>query len=562
MTGKSFLAPLILALGSCSSGGAERTSAVLITLDTTRADAIGCYGALPAVTPHLDAIASEGVLYEWARSVAAITLPAHCSMMTGLYPPRHTIRGNNIKALPSSALTLAERAAARGYDTAAFVAAVVLDDGFGLDQGFEVYGQPRRPNVQASTIYTHRPASSVVAEAKAWLAQRDSSKPYFLWVHFFDPHAPYLPGAEFLEAAANQPYYGEIAQMDAAIGELIASLREQESWPRTALMVVADHGEGLHDHAEATHASYCYDSTLRVPLILRYPDGARAGERSDEIVSVTDVYPTLIEAMQLGDVGDVDGQSLFHKSVPEDRGVYFESYDGYTNYGWAQLSGWADRGGKYIHAPTPVFFDPLQDPGETRDLAQSRAERLPHYQAHLRQLTARSTQLALPMDESERADGRMLAPLRALGYAAAGDPTAELPEPLEDTGRPDPHERKQELNDCLRALSVHQAGRTSESVAILQGVLRDNPNNLYALNWLAGCLAEDGRRAEAIPVLLRLLEVGPENMVLHLNLAQCYDSQKQPRLAIRHYEKVLGFNPQHKAARKRLNALRRNAGQD
>ncbi|MCB9914602.1 MAG: sulfatase [Planctomycetes bacterium] len=349
---------------------------MLVTLDTTNPGALGCYSGRAGLTPHLDALAAEGVLYENARSVAPLTLPSHASMMTGLWPPRHTLRDNGLRALPESAETLAEAARARGYQTAACVAAVVLGESYGLDQGFDVYDAPHGAGPGHGHVL-ERSSAEVTAAALRWLDGRDRARPFFLWVHYFDAHAPYDPAPEFLARAqalgeARFPaYLGEVAQVDDAVGALLARLRAEGLLEHTLVAVVGDHGESLGRHGEPTHSLLAYDATIRVPLLLRYPDGYRAGERSAEFVSVADVAPTLLEALDLAPGGALDGRSLYRRAVPPGRGVYFESSYGWLNYGWSPLSGWASAEGTYLHSSAPELFPgPAGTRGEERWAAE------------------------------------------------------------------------------------------------------------------------------------------------------------------------------------------------
>ena len=319
----TFTLPVCLAvlITACGGGGGESgsdrpRSALVLTLDTTRYDALTCLGGPAGASPNLDKLASEGVLYTEARTVAPLTLPTHSTIMTGLTPLRHTVHTNSQLTLPASATTLAERARTRGFQTGAFIAAVVLADTFGLNQGFEVYDQPPPPLVQQTLHYERRRGREVADKAIEWIESLDPERPFLAWAHFFDPHAPLEAPEQFVDQVAGaSPYHAEVAAMDHAIGRILDALKERDLYDDTMIIVIADHGEGMGDHDEDTHGILAYDSTIRVPMIVRYSDGHRAGERSDEIVSATDVYPTLVEALQLGALNDVDGVSLFKRVV-------------------------------------------------------------------------------------------------------------------------------------------------------------------------------------------------------------------------------------------------------
>ena len=263
---------LVAALCGCSSDGpAEltRSSILLITTDTTRADALGCYGGPDWATPHLDQLAAEGIQFQQAHSVAPVTLPSHSSMMTGLYPYQHGVRDNSTFVLPLSAVTLAEVLQAEGYRTSAVVASYVLNASFGLGQGFDHYsGVQSSGSMQGED---QRSAEQVTDEAIEFLHQQPADQPFFLWVHYFDPHMPYAAPAAWAERFPGAPYDAEIAYMDAQIGRLHEGLAAEELRDETLIAVVADHGEGLGDHGEATHAMLIYDSVMRVPMLLSAP---------------------------------------------------------------------------------------------------------------------------------------------------------------------------------------------------------------------------------------------------------------------------------------------------
>src|SRR5688572_11180984 len=292
------MAPLALvSLGAgCSAGEAPPRSALLITLDATRRDALGIYGAEASVTPNLDRLAGEGIRYEWARSVAPLSRPAHASIATGLYPPRHGLRSARSQPLADRAVTVAERARAAGFETAAFLGSRLLDESSGLLQGFERRGGPPAGDPALAEV-PERPAAEVVGEAVAWLKDREGDGPFFLWVHCYDAHLP--RHARQPDAPEPAPYRAELSEIDRALGELFAELAAQELFGETFVAIAGANGEALGEHGEIGQGLGLWDSTLRVPLCLRYRDGFGAGEASSEVVSVADLAPTLLAAMGL-----------------------------------------------------------------------------------------------------------------------------------------------------------------------------------------------------------------------------------------------------------------------
>ena len=534
-----------LALTAACSPGAEAPcrAAVLITLDTTRADALGCYGGRQGVTPNLDALAREGVLYESARSVAPLTLPAHASMLTGLVPPRHGLRDNGLRALPASATTLAEAARERGVATAAFVAAVVLDRAWGLAQGFEVYDQPQGA-AEARLAMAERGAEEVVGAARAWIAERADDERFFLWVHLFDPHAPYEPPPERLVQAGGDAYLGEVARVDAAVGEIVAALRDRGRLGDTLLVVVADHGEALGQHGEPTHSVFCYEPTIRVPLIVRHGDRWGSGTRVREAVGVADVAPTVAEALALELPGGLDGTSLFRRAPPAGRSTYFESYCGYLNYGWSQIAGCADGELKSIEGGASELYRLRDDPREKANLAEAEPDLVARGRASIDRL---SSGRALPRDQADAVAAGMQERIRGLGYAGAGDPEAELPAPLEETGRPSPRERLPELRAYYAALERANAGQRGEAIAGLQQVVAANPKNLAALDVLGALLVDEKRCDEAVAVLERLLASGPERTTTLASLAACLELRGDLERAVAVRRRALELKPEGSA---------------
>ncbi len=542
-----------LATVSCGVGEPERTSILLVTLDTTRADALSCTGAADGLTPHFDRVAKEGILYRNARTVAPLTLPAHSSMMTGLYPLRHGVRDNSRYGLSPQAQTLAEYALAAGYTTAAFVAAAVLSADFGLAQGFETYSEPRASGGALDQHYDERSADEVADAALDWLEQRAPGQPFLLWLHFFDPHAPYAPAPEMLERAGGQRYAGEIAGVDRAFGRVLEKLEGELD--RTLILIVADHGEGM-EKREMTHGAFCYDATMRVPWIVRYPDRYRAGERSQEVVSVADVLPTLLDAMDLdvepGALVQLDGQSVFRRTLAPDRGVYVESSYGFLNHGWSPLSGWAGKNAKYLHSSEPELFDLHRDPTEQNPLALD--ERAVFVERALAALTELSQR---PRLASAGVDPATLDQLQRLGYAAEASET-HIPDPLEPSTRPAPATRSRELARYHGAVSRGSQGKFDDAIRILRAILEDNSGNAAAWNQLAGFLLASGKPSEAKAALEARLALGPGRASTHFNLANCFDAEGDLEAAELHYAKAVELEPSHPAYRASLEKIRRH----
>jgi len=369
------LSGVVLSFAACAPRDRPR-NVLLITVDTLRADHLGAYGRVQARTPVLDALAAEGVRFEEVSSVAPVTMPAHASIMTGLLPPAHGVRDNGAYALPAAAQTLAERFRDAGYDTAAFVSAVVLGRRYGLDQGFDVYDDALWDQPDPATfMIRERPARQTLDRALDWLDRRldtASDRPFFVWVHLFDPHQPYRAPEAFAAGAAS-PYDAEIAYADHELGRLLEELRQTGRLEDTLVVATADHGESLGEHEEQTHAIFVYRSTIRVPLILRHPASLGRGKVVAEPVSVIDIAPSILAATGLPSLPAAQGIDLLPLvrggKGPADRVRYSESLVAQLGFGMAPLFAVRSATHTWIRAPRPELYDLRVDPGELRNLA-------------------------------------------------------------------------------------------------------------------------------------------------------------------------------------------------
>jgi len=463
-----FLSALvILGCGSPSSSPAERV--VLVTVDTLRADHLGSYGARNATTPILDTIAESGVRFDSAISPAPLTLPAHTTLMTALEPPEHGVRHNSTFRLGSGIPTLAESMQDAGFATAAVVGAVVLDRRFGLDRGFEFYDDAISGRASATVGFAERSADTVVDRALSWLERAPDR--FFLWVHFYDPHADYAPPAGFAAAFARRPYDGEVAFVDAQLGRLIAALDER--WPdgKTLLIVTSDHGESLGEHGESTHAYTIYGATQRIPLLVRGP-GVPHGKVVTEPVGLVDVAPTVLALAGARPLPDIRGRDLtpaWLGATFEPREIYAESMATHLDYGWSPL--WGLRTGRYqyIRAPRRELYDLRNDPGETQNVAR----RHPEVAARLETLLTRrlaagpraESGLSSPLDEEERAR------LQSLGYVVPESGAALRRVPIDVEG-PDPKDEigvLAVLGEAQRDIQANRLKRALRRLAAIRG---------------------------------------------------------------------------------------------
>jgi hypothetical protein len=514
-------------------------SLLLVTLDSTRADALSGDAASRALAPRIAALAEGGVRFPNAYTVAPLTIPAHASLLTGLVPPRHGARDNGRFALPGSADTLAEVLHARGFETAAFVSALVLDRGFGLDQGFELYDQPPLVERMNGGMPAERPGLETALAAAGWLGERERGQPFFAWVHLFDAHNPYAPGPEHLARAGGDAYRGEVAALDDAVGILVDALAARGLDSETLIVVTADHGESLGEHGELLHGALCYEATVRVPLVFRFP-GAPPEPGRARLASLVDLFPTMLARLALPIPPGLDGFDLFATDLPVERGVYFESYLGFLHYGWSPLAGWLDGRGKYLHSSEPEFYLSWTDPEERHDLADSRVKDCERARAEIAALLARPA-----LARTEHGASRELeAALWALGYARGESVEAELPSPLAPSDAPSPKTGARELEPLQRANALFNAGRPDECRPLVEAIVRANPRHLVAADLFALCLMHAREFARAAEVLRQRLAAA-EAADARLNLGLCHLELGDAAAALEEIEAAARLSPGH-----------------
>ncbi len=514
---------------------------LLITLDTTRADHIGCYGYQPALTPTLDKLAAQGVLFEHAYTVAPLTLPSHASMMTGLYPAEHGLRSNGRGSLSPSIPTLATTLVAAGYDTAGFVAAFVLNAKFGLQRGFSVYGDDLpRGNPTHDAIEQQRDAKLVVDSALAWL-KTPRRRPFFCWVHLFDPHKPYQArSAEFGDRFEKLPYDGEIAYVDQQVARLIAYLDANHLRENTLIVVVGDHGEGLGDHEERGHGSTLYNSALRVPWIWSGRGISAPGSRVAQPVSLVDLAPTLLESLEVRVPANISGRSLRSALVGqpiESRPCFAATDDPLLEHGCAPLRGIIAGKWKYVRSPEVELYHLSNDPQELKNLATTHQERIGPLEellmAHEGSLTERGT-AKVQLTAQERKG------LASLGYLGGSASPKGLPptDVLSDIKRRLPF-----FNRVEDAQTVLEQGDAAAAAQQLRKIISQVPNYILARTVLADALAAQGKFDEAQKELEAVLQLDPEQSDARFRIGGMLIAQSREDEAIAQFEQTLHTPP-------------------
>jgi len=522
---------------------------LLITLDTTRADHLGTYGYQRARTRHLDQLAQEGVRFEWAFSPAPLTLPAHASILTGLYPFAHGVRNNGNFYLADRFQTLATVLRKRGYRTAAFVSAFILDRRYGLARGFDTYDDRMEgQSAQILALEAERRGDRTALALDAWLDTHaaGTSAPFFAWLHLYDPHEPYHAPAPFGPAFADSPYDGEIAFDDAVVASVMDHLGQVGLRDRTLVAIIGDHGESLGEHGEETHSMFVYDAAIRVPFILWAPGLLPAGRVVKEPVRATDLAPTVLDLLGAPPLETDHGRSL----VPLVRGqgdgrtppVYAETLFPQLYMNWAPIRALRDERWKFIEAPRPELYDEGSDPGEDRNLYPERAQTARGLQQELGRLTGGAS--------GEMSVGRMdretLEKLASLGYVGAGAEPAPAADPALGA---DPKDMIGVFNRLRAANSAVRDRRFRDALPILREVLAKDPRNAFAQLVLGSAYMGMGDPRAAIAQYARYLELVPTSSYAHQWMAICYLRLEDRTNALREAEAALAIDPHFSDAR-------------
>ena len=485
---------------------------LLVTIDTLRADALGFAGNVRVQTPALDRLAAKGRVFTNAHAHNVVTLPSHANILTGLYPFQHGVRENSGFRLSGDVPTLATVLRGAGYATAAFVGAYPLDSEFGLDRGFQVYDDrtTRGSNDQEFELAERRGDEVVGAALKWW--QANQGKPRFLWVHVYDPHAPYAPPEPFASRYAKEPYLGEVAATDSFLAPLLS---------KDALIVVtSDHGESLGEHGEMTHGLFAYEATLKVPLVLSGP-GVQPGKDGRPARHV-DIFPTVLQAAGVqAPKGSRPGRSLL-APPKSDETSYFEALSANLNRGWAPLRGVLRQGRKLIALPLPELYDLPKDPGEKQNrIDQDR----PTARALIAELPQESVWPprpgTLPAGDEQR--------LRSLGYLSGSAPARSSYGPEDD-----PKNLVQLDRKILRIIELYGAKRLGEAVGLAREVVKERPSMALGRSLLAQALLESGQTAEALEVMrkARAEKVTTETLLRQLGLTLAEQGRTEEALEV------------------------------
>jgi choline-sulfatase len=506
----------------------EKFNVILITIDTTRADRMGFLGATRALTPNLDALAKQGIVFTQAYSQVPLTSPSHISILSGTYPQFHHVNDFGMP-LSRSIPYLPQILHDHGYKTAAFVGSVILDPKSGavpgFERGFDTYEanfKSAQPGSDRYQTLEHRSAD-VVAGALAWLRE-NSRGTTFIWIHLFDPHAPYDPPEPYKSRFASNPYDGEIAYADSVLGDFFDQLKKRGLFDRALIAVMADHGEAFGEHGERSHGIFLYDETIHVPLLFKMPGATSAGVRVDSRSRLVDVTPTILAKLGIRTPKTMQGESLLPLIKPAaatkvvERSAYAETDYPYRDFGWSSLR--SLRSGKYlvVEAPRKELYDQSADPLAAHDLSSTAPAITQTLIASLNAFRSKTAASATPANVAS--SPQLQHKLAALGYVSSTSVLSAGP----DADRADPKDKIEIANLVQDAMLARESGQTQQEANALQQALAKDANNTVVNRTMATMLMDQRDYPRAMPYLRKATELSPDSSIDHYNLGMAYFS--------------------------------------
>ena len=537
----SLLPPFTAPADRPTEKSSVKPNIILITLDTVRADRMGFLGSKKGLTPHLDTLASQGVVFERAYSQAPITPASHATILSGTYPQYHGIR-NFGDRLPPSVPFLPEVLHGQGYHTGAFVGSIILDpkNGFasGFERGFDLYdaGFHRQKKGERREVSMQRRSDVTLGHVLDWLGQQKGG-PFFLWFHLWDAHDPYNPPEPFRSRFPNAPYNAGIAYVDDTVGKLLDYLRSHGLYDNSLIAVAADHGESLGDHGELTHSIFLYDATIHVPLVFKLPGNRLAGQRVHATASLVDLAPTVLEGLGQTPPATMQGHSLLPlvgNPSPEDRPSLATGDHSERSFGWSALLSLRVGNQLYVHAPAPELYNLASDPGAKSNLyLQSRATAA-RFAIQLDNFVKRISTGA-PQALQDGLDEKSREKLSALGYVASAKNSPG--------SRIDPKDRIDIANDMHDASLAIEEGREETVIPLLLHVVAKDPQIQAAQYYLGIAYSRRGNFAQAIPPLKKAVELRPDALMAQYELAICLYETGDLDTAAAHFEILVENRP-------------------
>lgn len=515
---------------------------ILISVDTLRADRLHCYGFERIETPNIDRLAEEGILFENCYSHTPLTLPSHCSILTGTLPLYHRIRDNGGFVLDDKQIVVSEILKKNGFKTSAFVSAYVLDSKWGLSQGFDYYFDKfdlsKYKTIGLGDI--QRRADETINEVIKWL-EANGDKRFFAFIHLYDPHTPYEPPPPYDKLYPNRPYLGEIAFTDSQIGRFINFLREKDLLEKSIIIFLSDHGESLGEHGEGTHGFFVYESVIHVPLIVRTPFKNLRGIRISNPVQLIDITPTILNLANVSDLGFSQGLSLidyfFSPSSKRQEKIYFETYYPRYHFGWSELKGILWGNWKYISAPKPELYDIRTDPMEIKNLYHQKEDLSKKLNSFLEEIVERYSSKEEVKYQS--LDQETMEKLAALGYIGSfvEEKGAEIRELA------DPKDKIELFNLLVSCKEDTLAGNYKTALEKIDRIIKEDPNIPDAHFSLGNIYWKMGDYDKAISAFKKALEINPKFDFAMINLANIYRILKRFDDALEMINEFLSLNP-------------------
>jgi choline-sulfatase len=548
----------LFALLPSLTAAADPPSIILITVDTVRADRMGFLGSTRGLTPQLDALAHHGVVFDHSYAQAPLTPVSHATLLTGTYPRFHGVRDFGSR-LPDSPPYLSAILRARGYRTGAFVSSIILDpqNGFapGFERGFDTYdaGFHRKKGGEARLGSMQRRGEETVAHALAWL-QKNRQGPVFVWVHLWDAHDPYDPPSPFKDRFPDNPYDACVAYVDATVGKLLAGLRNADIYDSALVAVMSDHGESLGEHGENTHGVFLYDSTIRVPLLIKFPQTKFAGRRISSRVSLVDVAPTLLDASQAPVPAEMQGQSLLSligshigSKPAADRPSLAESEYSHRGFGWSSLEALRAGNFLFVKAPQRELYNQVEDAAEEHNIYESNKLAAVKLAGQLDTFLKRATANA-PQTSHAPLDPQSVEKLKALGYVASSGTDM----PASDI---DPKTRIQVANDLHDANLKIEEGKEAAAIPLLERVVNSDPQIPHAQYFLGVAYKELRQYDKAILHLDKAIRLVPDSMMGQYEMALALYAKGELKTSATHLEVVVQHSPDWTDARFSLAAI-------
>lgn len=521
---------------------------LLFTLDTTRADHIGCYGYTNIRTPNIDGLAAGGVMFRNATAQVPLTLPSHSSIFTGTYPFVHGVRDNGGFYLEPENVTLAEILKQKGWATSAFVGAFVLDSRWGINQGFDHYYDnfdfAKYKKISLDSV--QREGGEVIKAFFDWF-KTNGDRRFFSWIHFYDPHTPYEPPEPYKSEYSGRPwglYDGEIAYVDSLIGKVLESLREKGVLDKTIVVIAADHGESLGEHGESSHAFFIYDATVSVPLILKLPAVNSKAKIIDAQVENVDIMPTLLDLLGIAVPKEVQGRSLAPLLVGSragaDRMAYSESYYPRYHYGWSELKSLRTARYQYIQAPRPELYDVVGDPMERTNIFGQNSSQAERFIQEMKRIEERSPAPGDASKAPRQLDDDTVEKLKALGYVGGFTSSARLGR---SAGLADPKDKIPLYNKIKQAEGASADREYDDALKKLGEVIDEDPGIMEARQVRGQIYMELDRSEDAVEECRAALEIDPEYEAAIFTMAQAYRKLKKFEEAAAGFRRLIQLDP-------------------